>query len=60
MNTKRRNRIIEEAKRLLQENSVDRPSVPIQRIAKSLGARMIFSPLDSELSGMIYVNPYYS
>ena len=55
MNTKRRNRIIEEAKRLLQENSVDRPSVPIQRIAKSLGARMIFSPLDSELSGMIYV-----
>lgn len=55
MDTRRRNRIIEEAKRLLQKNSVNRPSVPIQRIAKSLGARMIFSPLDSELSGMVYV-----
>lgn len=55
MNTKRRNRIIEKAERLLQENNIDSPPVPVRRIAKSLGARVIFSPLDSELSGMVYV-----
>lgn len=55
MNTKRRNRIIEKAERLLQENNIDSPPVPVRRIAKSLDARVIFSPLDSELSGMVYV-----
>ena len=51
----KRDRITEEAKRLLQKNNVNMPPVPIQRIAKSLGVRMVFSPLDSELSGMIYL-----
>lgn len=55
MNTKKRNRIIEKTERLLQENNIDSPPVPVRRIAKSLDARVIFSPLDSELSGMIYV-----
>ncbi len=55
MNTKRRNRIIEKAGRLLQENNIDSPPVPVRRIAKSLDARVIFSPLDGELSGMVYV-----
>ena len=44
------------AQSLLEENGVDTPPVPIERIAKKLGARLRFSPLDEELSGMIYVN----
>lgn len=55
MNTKKRNQIIEKAEGLLQENNIDSPPVPVRRIAKSLDARVIFSPLDNELSGMIYV-----
>jgi len=30
--------------------------MPVDRIAKSLGAQLRFSPLDEELSGMIYIN----
>jgi len=31
------------------------PPVPVERIAKALGAQVRYSPLDEELSGMIYV-----
>jgi Zn-dependent peptidase ImmA (M78 family) len=30
--------------------------VPVDRIAKGLGAQLRFSPLDEELSGMIYIS----
>tara|TARA_R110001606_G_scaffold399304_1_gene584223 strand:- start:3133 stop:3657 length:525 start_codon:yes stop_codon:yes gene_type:complete len=47
--------ICERAKSLLDENRVTAPPVSVERIAKKLGARLKFSPLDDELSGMIYV-----
>ena len=37
------------------ENQVTAPPVPVDRIAKALAAKLRFSPLDYELSGMIYV-----
>ena len=47
--------ICERAKSLLDENKVTAPPVSVERIAKKLGARLRFSPLDDELFGMIYV-----
>ena len=51
----RRDQIIEKALKLLQKNNIVQPPVDIRHIAKSLGIRIVFSPLDSELSGMVYV-----
>lgn len=56
MNTKRRRDISNRAQSLLKDNEVAAPPVPVERIAKTLGARLRYSPLDDELSGMIYVN----
>ena len=55
MTPSRRKRIIEIAREFLQENNVEVPPVPIRRVAKKLGAKIVSSPLDGELSGMIYV-----
>ena len=41
---------------LLGRFSIRTPPVPVDRIAKGLGAQLRFSPLDEELSGMIYVS----
>ncbi len=43
------------AQRLLKKLSIHSLPVPVQKIAKSLGAEIRFSPLDEELSGMIYI-----
>ena len=40
---------------LLEEHGVTNAPIPVEKIARSLGARLRFSPLDDELSGMIYV-----
>ena len=40
---------------LLEKHGVTTAPVPVEKIARSLGARMRFSPLDEELSGMIYI-----
>ena len=40
---------------LLEEHGVTTAPVPVEKIARSLGARLRFSPLDEELSGMIYL-----
>jgi Zn-dependent peptidase ImmA (M78 family) len=41
---------------LLTEFNVRAAPVPVDKIAKGLGAQLRFSPLDDELSGMIYVS----
>jgi Zn-dependent peptidase ImmA (M78 family) len=41
---------------LLAEFNVRGAPVPVDRIAKGLGAQLRFSPLDDELSGMIYIS----
>ena len=51
----RKKRILEETEKLLRENHVTRPPVPVERIAKRLPAKLHYSPLDDELSGMVYV-----
>lgn len=56
MNTNRKQSISKQAQTLLQRNEVAGPPVPVERVVRSLGARLRYSPLDDELSGMIYVN----
>ena len=41
---------------ILSTFGVRGPAVPVDKIAKGLGAQLRFSPLDEELSGMIYVS----
>lgn len=55
MNSKRRIAIRKLAKELLEEQAVTAAPVPVERIAKGLEAQLRFSPLDDELSGMVYV-----
>jgi Zn-dependent peptidase ImmA (M78 family) len=42
--------------KILNTFGIRSPPVPVDRIAKSLGAQLRFSPLDDELSGMIYIS----
>lgn len=44
-----------EAQKILDAVGVISAPTPVERIAKSLGAQIRFSPLDDELSGMIYI-----
>jgi Zn-dependent peptidase ImmA (M78 family) len=44
-----------QAEKLLDELNITTIPVPVERIAKLLGAQIRFSPLDDELSGMIFV-----
>jgi Zn-dependent peptidase ImmA (M78 family) len=41
---------------LLTKAGIHSLPVPVDKIAKCLGAEVRFSPLDDELSGMIYIN----
>jgi Zn-dependent peptidase ImmA (M78 family) len=41
---------------ILDRFGIRNPPVPVDRIAKGLGAQLRFSPLDDELSGMIYIS----
>lgn len=45
----------DEAQRLLSRFSVSSPPVPVDKIAKWLGATLQYAPLDQELSGMAYI-----
>ena len=40
---------------LLEKHDITTVPVPVERLARLLGARLRFSPLDEELSGMIYI-----
>jgi Zn-dependent peptidase ImmA (M78 family) len=55
MTPQKRNTIQKRAKTLLEEHEITSAPVPVERIAKSLEAQLRYSPLDEELSGMIYV-----
>ena len=41
---------------ILTQFGVRTPPVPVDKIAKGLGAQLRFSPLDKELAGMIYIS----
>jgi len=43
------------ARDLLQRLDIRNIPVPVEKIAKAIGAQVIFSPLDDELSGMVFV-----
>jgi len=43
------------AEKVLAEYSIQTAPVPVDRIAKQMGAQLRFSPLDQELSGMIFI-----
>jgi Zn-dependent peptidase ImmA (M78 family) len=45
----------QEARKILEELEITRPPVPVEKIARHLGAQLRFSPLDGEISGMIYI-----
>src|SRR5262249_47358672 len=45
----------EEAKRLLAELHITRPPVPVERIARHLGATIRYSPFDGDISGIIHI-----
>jgi Zn-dependent peptidase ImmA (M78 family) len=47
--------IDDRAERLLEEVACDNIPVPVDRIAKLLGAQLRYAPLDEELSGMVYI-----
>ena len=55
MTPNKRRKICKHATDLLDQQKVITPPVPIDRIAKILGIQLRFSPLDEELSGMIYI-----
>lgn len=43
------------AEQLLEKLEIHSAPIPVEKIAKALGAQVRFSPLDEELSGMIYI-----
>ena len=55
MNEQKRRTILRRARALLQDNQVTAPPVPVERLARGLSVQLRFSPLDQELSGMVYV-----
>jgi len=58
MRNLRRQRTEDRAARLLERfdiSSVEDLPVPIEKIAKSLGAKLRLSPFDDELSGFVYI-----
>ncbi len=55
MTPKKRKAIQNRVDALLEEFGITAPPVPVDRIAKGLDAQLRYSPLDDELSGMIYV-----
>ena len=55
MNERRRRTILRRVREILEESQVTAPPVPVERIARKLSAHLRFSPLDKELSGMVFV-----
>jgi Zn-dependent peptidase ImmA (M78 family) len=45
----------DEAKMLLEQLQIAEPPVPVERVARHLGAKLRFAPFDNEISGMIYI-----
>jgi Zn-dependent peptidase ImmA (M78 family) len=55
--TIRRKHIRELVSKLLRENDVLRPAVPVERIAKACGALVRKEGVDDDVSGFLYRNP---
>lgn len=47
--------IRQKVKTLLEKNGIDRPPVPVEKVASWLGAKVRYSALDEDMSGMIYI-----
>ena len=50
-----RNMAVREARSQLQQHAIETVPVPVERIAKSLGVRVEYAPLDDELSGLAHI-----
>jgi len=50
-----RSKAIQAARSLLEEHAIETMPVPVERIAKSLGIRVEYAPLDDELSGLAHI-----
>jgi Zn-dependent peptidase ImmA (M78 family) len=55
MSTRGRKSPTEEAKKLLAELHITRPPVPVERVARHLGATIRYSPFDGDISGIIHI-----
>jgi len=55
MNTKLKQDPRKLAQELLESQGVRSPPVPVEKIAKAIGVQLRFSPLDEELSGMVFI-----
>jgi Zn-dependent peptidase ImmA (M78 family) len=44
-----------EANKILHALRIAQPPVPVEKVARYLGAKVRYSPLDGEISGMIYI-----
>ena len=55
MTPERRTEVCKHAADLLKQHKVITLPVPVDRIARALGIQLRYSPLDNELSGMIYI-----
>jgi hypothetical protein len=52
--TSRKRQILAIVRRLLIENKVARPPVPVERIARKIGARIVVQSLEDDVSGFVY------
>lgn len=50
----RQARLEAETARILREGSVVSPPIPVERIARDLGAHLTFEPFDRDMSGMLF------
>lgn len=55
MNTRRKLEPEKAARELLEAQGIRKAPIPVDKIAKALGVQIRYSPLDEELSGMIYI-----
>src|SRR5216684_8249525 len=45
----------QEAKKILERLKITQPPVPVDKVARHLGAQIRFSPFSGDISGMIYI-----
>jgi Zn-dependent peptidase ImmA (M78 family) len=53
--TRNRKTPAEEARKLLEQLNINRPPVPVERVAQHLGATIRYSPFDGDISGIIHI-----
>ena len=54
MKQPRNSRVLrKQAQSLLEDHGVEKPPIPVDNIAQSLGARLSYSPFDGDLAGML-------